>query len=218
MKMIVGLGNPGAKYEDTRHNLGFQVVDALRAQLRDPQEVSLPGAEVFESRRRGEPVALVKPLQFMNRSGAPTVGAARRFRVAPEQILVVYDDLDLETGRLRFRRGGGTGGHRGVEDLRSAFEVAFEDPGFHRLRIGIGRPAPGQPVEEFVLEGFGANELEPIAEAREQAVEACFGWFDQGLRWAMDRFNRRPSTPPAEASGDQEAAREENHGDPERPK
>lgn len=186
MKLIVGLGNPGQRYAATRHNLGFQVIDVLRGRWPTCVESSFPSSELWEVRRRRERLLLLRPGLFMNRSGRPVAQVAAGHGIEASDILVVYDDLDLDVGRIRLRSGGSSGGHRGVEDICQGFH-----PGFHRLRIGIGRPPGRQPVEEFVLEEFGAGEVESIALARERAADAATLWFDEGLVRAMDRFNVR---------------------------
>ena len=185
ISLIVGLGNPGDRYHETRHNLGFRVVDLLTEELRNAKKSRYEGSEVFDARRRNRRVLCLKPGRYMNLSGGPTARAAMEFEVDPEQILVVHDDLDLPPGKLRLRKRGGSGGHRGVEDIIE--ELGRSD--FHRLRIGIGRPQ-GQITEEYVLENCAPEEAELLTRASERAVEACLSWLDEGIVLAMDRFNR----------------------------
>ncbi|MGE3165267.1 MAG: aminoacyl-tRNA hydrolase [Planctomycetota bacterium] len=190
VKMIVGLGNPGPRYARTRHNLGFQVIDVLRERLVGLVDGSQPGSELWEARRKREHLLLLRPGLFMNRSGRPVAQVAVKHGLEAERVLVVYDDLDLPVGKLRLRAGGGSGGHRGIQDICECFQ-----PGVHRLRVGIGRPPGRTPVEEYVLQDFTAAEEGEVAVAREVAADAALSWFDDGLVRAMDRYNGRGSEP-----------------------
>lgn len=193
MKLIVGLGNPGKRYEETRHNAGFQVVDRLVRQLPEGRRHRLDADELFETRRDVERVLLLKPGTFMNRSGSAVTRCAARFHVAPEQVLVVLDDLELPPGRLRLRAGGGTGGHRGLEDIARSFSADV-----HRLRVGIGRPPPAgeasseMDVESYVLGRFSAEEMQAYEATLERAAQAALCWVDSGIAVAMDRYNGDP--------------------------
>lgn len=183
--LIVGLGNPGPQYDGTRHNVGFAVLDRVRAGLRGHEEIPAMGARLERGRLRGRAVLLLWPLLYMNRSGGPTVEVVRRFDLAPEDVLAVSDDLDLELGRIRVRRGGSSGGHKGVTDLVERLGTEA----FHRLRLGIGRPPPGCGVERYVLEGFLEDER-PLADAMvERAAEAARCWLLEGVQSAMNRYN-----------------------------
>ncbi|MGB4673004.1 MAG: aminoacyl-tRNA hydrolase [Azovibrio sp.] len=146
-RLIVGLGNPGADYEATRHNVGFWFVDQLARQLK----VSLaPQARFFGNVGRQGELWLLEPATFMNRSGQAVGALARFYKIAPEEILVVHDDLDLPPGGIRLKKGGGNGGHNGLKDIQAALST----PEFWRLRIGIGHPRSlnlNQPVVDFVL-------------------------------------------------------------------
>lgn len=162
--LIAGLGNPGAEYDDTRHNVGFWLVDALAAKCgeRFKREAKFHG-EACRVDLGGHAVWLLKPLTFMNRSGQSIGALATFYKIAPAQILVVHDELDLPAGTVKFKRGGGHGGHNG---LRSIMDV-LATPEFWRLRFGIGHPGDKNKVVDYVLHA-------PSREDR-AAIEARFG-------------------------------------------
>jgi PTH1 family peptidyl-tRNA hydrolase len=184
-KLIVGLGNPGPVYARNRHNVGYRCVDALaRAHglsfARRQFRALVAGGPIC-----GRPALLAKPLTFMNLSGN-AVGALMRFyKLAPADLIVVYDDLDLPLGRVRLRAAGGSGGHKGMQSIIE--RLGTEE--FARLRVGIGRPAFGDPVE-YVLQNFGPDEEIEIGRALERAVKALEAWLSDGIEAAMNRFNR----------------------------
>ncbi|MFP4639760.1 MAG: aminoacyl-tRNA hydrolase [Guyparkeria sp.] len=148
IKLIVGLGNPGQKYDDTRHNAGFWAVDAIAEALggRWTEERKFSGA-VARVPVDGTDLRLLKPATFMNRSGQSVGPLANFFKIAPEEILVIHDELDLPPGRMRLKRGGGHGGHNGLKDIQAALGSAD----FWRLRIGIGHPGHRDAVVGYVL-------------------------------------------------------------------
>ena len=186
MKVICGLGNPGERYRLTRHNVGFRVVDLLadrwnmtgRGRVKD-------GAGLLEV-HRPEPVGrvlLVKPMKYMNLSGGPLRAALRQTDVGvTSELLVVADDIDLPLGRLRLRRSGSAGGHKGLRDVISAFGTNE----FNRLRIGIGRA--GEAVDH-VLAGFQADERELADEMVALGADAAERWLRDGIDEAMNAFN-----------------------------
>jgi len=184
MWLIVGLGNPGTEYADTRHNIGFMVVDALCA----PGEPSAPrikfGAELREVRVGAERTLVCKPLEYMNLSGGAVGRVSGFWKIAPQRIVVVYDDLDLPFGQLRLAKGGGAGGHNGV---RSVIEAL--GPDFTRVRVGIGRPAGGQNAKSAVLGGFSKGEREELPLVIDEAAQAVRTVMADGLIAAMNRFN-----------------------------
>jgi len=148
IQLIVGLGNPGAEYEPTRHNAGFWFVDELvRRCQQDFRSEQRFNSEVARCLLDGSECRLQKPLTFMNRSGQAVGALARFFRVSPEQILVVHDELDLPPGTIKLKTGGGHGGHNGLRDLIS--HLGSKD--FHRLRVGIGHPGHKDQVVDYVL-------------------------------------------------------------------
>ncbi len=204
--MLVGLGNPGRRYQGNRHNVGFMVVEALAASGEglEWRSSSRFDAEVAKGLLGGQAVLLVKPQSYMNLSGRPAAGLAHFYEVPVERILAVHDDVDLEVGRLRIKAGGGDGGHKGVRSL--AQELG--SPGFVRVRFGIGRPQVGE-VEDFVLRDFESRERELVEEAIRRAVEAVETTMNLGLREAMNRHNgpREKKGDEAQASERREAAR-----------
>ena len=184
--MIVGLGNPGPRYRRTRHNAGFIVVDALaeRWGLRDWQKKS-EALSVLDRERRA---LLVEPQSFMNLSGGPTLGLATFYKIPPQRILVIVDELDLPFGTLRMRAGGSAGGHNGLKSLIAAFGQEFP-----RLRVGIGRDREADAIER-VLSPFSEDELRALPEIVDRAVAGVELWRTQGVSAAMNAVNAKPAT------------------------
>lgn len=199
--LIVGLGNPGDEYAAHRHNIGFRVVEALaRAHgLRFSRRRGTK-AYVATGQIRGRPVLLAKPQTFMNRSGQAVGRLCREYQVAPDHLLVVYDDLDLPLGRLRLRPEGGSGGHKGMRSIIEALGTQL----FARLRVGIDRPPPGVDPADHVLRPFAEEEKALVAEAVTRAVASIESWCVEGILAAMDTFNRLESTRGEEVSPVQE--------------
>jgi PTH1 family peptidyl-tRNA hydrolase len=182
--LIAGLGNPGARYERDRHNAGWMVVDELARRLEAPFKSKFDG-RLCETRMKESRVALLEPETYMNESGRSISAAARYFKVVPEDVLVVHDDVDLDVGRLQARLGGGLGGHNGLRSITQSLGT----PEFLRLRIGVGRPGRGDPrdVADYVLAPFEAHEdREAIVSRAADAVEALVS---EGLEAAQQRFN-----------------------------
>lgn len=169
IRLIVGLGNPGPEYETTRHNAGFWLVDHFADDLHAGFNLDKNFfAWVAKARHQGLPVLLAKPATFMNKSGQAVGALARFYKLAPEQILVVHDELDLMPGQVKLKLGGGHAGHNGLRDIQSALGA----PGFWRLRIGIGHPRSlglAQEVAAFVLNPPRRDELDAI----ERSLERC---------------------------------------------
>jgi len=189
--VVVGLGNPGKQYEETRHNAGFLVVDGLARRF----SISL-AEKKFKARWgvgeiAGKKTALYQPLAFMNRSGEPVGQFLRYFGVSSDQMLVVHDDLDLLCGRIRVVRGGGAGGHRGILSIIEH----LGHQGFARLKLGIGRPLHGEAVEAFVLNGPYPAERPAFQDMIQLGVEVVEGVLAWGLDAAMNRFNAAPGAP-----------------------
>lgn len=187
MKAVVGLGNPGPKYERTRHNAGFWVVDALGAKLGVRPRRQEGGALVGAGRWRGEQVLLVKPQTYMNESGKAVGALAARYRLAPQEILVVYDDLDLEPGVLRMRAKGSAAGHNGVRSVINYLGTQE----FPRLRVGIGAVPQGVAGAEYVLREPSEEEWPHLSAAVEAGALASLDWVTDGVERAMSRFNRK---------------------------
>jgi PTH1 family peptidyl-tRNA hydrolase len=185
MKVVCGLGNPGDRYRLTRHNVGYRVVDLLADRWEVSKGRARDGAATVEVVRDEPvgPVLLVKPLRFMNRSGAPVRAALRNVNAGPEaDLLVVADDVDLPLGKIRLRRGGSAGGHNGLRDI---IEALGTDQ-FPRLRVGIGRN--GETVDH-VLSTFSRDEEELADEAIATAADAVERWLAEGIEAAMNAFN-----------------------------
>jgi peptidyl-tRNA hydrolase, PTH1 family len=186
VKLLVGLGNPGRKYERTRHNLGFTIIDRLAAENRVKVRNKVYDAMVGEWSAGGERVLLVKPQSYMNRSGESVKALMRESAVAPEDLVVVYDELDLPFGKIRIRPKGSSAGHRG---LHSIIESLAGAP-FYRVRVGIGRPPEGVDPADYVLEHFTSEELQRLEEIIPVAAEAITCLVREGGRRAMEQFNR----------------------------
>jgi PTH1 family peptidyl-tRNA hydrolase len=182
IRLIAGLGNPGQEYEQTRHNIGFLVVDRLAAQFGSTWEKSSKWDAI--SAKCGE-VILVKPMTYMNRSGGPLGAIGRFYKIEPAEILIVLDDLALPLGRLRLRARGGAGGHNGLESILAQFGTE-EIP---RLRIGIGA-APRDDSVDYVLSRFFDEEKALVASTIDRATEAVKWAIDKGLVSAMNNFNQ----------------------------
>ena len=188
MKLVVGLGNPGKKYEGTRHNLGFRIIDRFARAQQVAIKKRLCDALVGEWFNEGERVLLAKPQSFMNRSGESVRSLLAHFRTTLEDLIVIYDDLDLAFGRIRIRPNGGAGGHRGVLSIMES----LGEGGFCRVRIGIGRPPNGVDAVDFVLEDFTLPELDQLDEVVSRAAEAVYSLLREGAQRAMEQYNRPP--------------------------
>lgn len=187
MKLVVGLGNPGERYRFSRHNLGFLVID----ELADREGISL-SQKGFEARYgKGSvgttPALLAQPQTFMNRSGLAVRRLFDYFKIDLENLIVVHDDLDLPFGTLRLKKGGGSGGHKG---LISVVESLGEDD-FIRVRMGIGKPPHKGMVEDYVLQFLTREEAERLSEVISEAAEAVALLMSSGLSAAMNRYNGR---------------------------
>jgi PTH1 family peptidyl-tRNA hydrolase len=186
LRMVVGLGNPGRRYQGTRHNAGFMVVEELRRRAGDPDESERSGAARCVVRMGEQTVTLLRPMEYMNLSGGPVRSAMSRSGIEPSEVLVVSDDLWLPFGTLRLRRSGSHGGHNG---LRSIFERLGTNE-VPRLRVGIG-PAPDAADQaDYVLEPFTRAERERLDEVIGQAADCVETIARDGFTTAMNRYNR----------------------------
>lgn len=188
--MIVGLGNPGAKYSATRHNIGFMVVDHLTASVTGNSRERFQAA-ILEAPYEDETLVFVKPLTFMNNSGLAVSQAARWYKTPPDHILIIYDDLDLPFGSIRLRGQGSAGGHNGLASVIGQMGTNA----IPRLRVGIGRPTSGTTVN-YVLSRFSASEREDLPGIVDLASEAVMSWLREGLEPAMNIYNRQQSLSP----------------------
>ena len=189
MKLIVGLGNPGEKYEKTRHNLGFMVVDALFQRLEPVKKTTWNENKKFDCliARLGD-LILVKPQTMMNASGFAVSKLANFYKIKPEDIWIVHDDVDILLGRIKIRQAGAAAGHHGVESIIE--HLGTDD--FVRFRLGIGKVGRGAEgnVEAYVLREFDINEAGELKLTIKKAVEAIQTALKKGLEKAMNRFNQ----------------------------
>jgi PTH1 family peptidyl-tRNA hydrolase len=193
--VLVGLGNPGARYERTRHNAGFLLIERLAVAHGIDLGRERHGARVGEGRIAGRRCVLAQPQTFMNRSGEAVRRILSFAGSDGASLLVAHDDMDLPFGRLRLRSGGGAGGHRGIASILDH----LADPGFLRLKIGVGRPPEGLPAEAWVLQEFGAAEREALPEVLARGVEAIEVLLARGLGAAMNVCNPAPGEPDGSA-------------------
>lgn len=183
--LVVGLGNPGPRYAKNRHNVGFQVVERLAARAGGTFGHHPGRALACRVVLAGVPVVLAKPQTFMNLSGGSVAALVHWYHVDPlKNLLVVYDDLDLPLGKIRLRPAGSAGGHKGLASIIEHLRTQ----NFARLRVGIGRPAYGEP-HRYVLEDFTAEEWAVMDAAQERAADAVECFLSEGLAAAMNRFN-----------------------------
>jgi PTH1 family peptidyl-tRNA hydrolase len=194
--IIVGLGNPGQRYRDTRHNVGFQLIDLIAERWGRPPFVGKYSGEIARVQSSGlgtsESVYLLKPMTYMNASGDSVQPAAAYFKHDPGQVLVVHDELDLPLGRIRLKRGGGSGGHNGLKSISR--RLGSED--YLRLRLGIGRPPQDfrGDVADFVLQAVPAVEQSVYDQMLSDAADAVERLLAQGVSAAMNTINRRSSS------------------------
>lgn len=192
IRLVVGLGNPGREYGETRHNVGYRVVEKLAADANVRwQRAAKFEAEIAEAHLAGRKVVLAKPMTFMNLSGRTCGALVNWHKFGPDQMLVVTDDADLDVGRLRLRLKGSSGGHNGLKSIGEL--VGTEE--FPRVRIGIGRPmrqsegAPENALVDFVLSRFRKEELAAVDEAVARAAKAVACAIERGMDAAMNEFN-----------------------------
>lgn len=185
MKLVVGLGNPGAQYNATRHNVGFEVLTRLAARYATAVPRARFQGEVVEATIAGQKVLLITPLTYMNASGATVLAARDFYKIENADILIVCDDFSLPLAKLRFRAKGSSGGQRGLEDVIR--RLGSED--IARLRIGIGQPPPERDVTGFVLSRFSPAERQEIQPALERAAEGAAAWVEHGIQHCMNQYN-----------------------------
>ena len=188
MHIIAGLGNPGPTYAGTRHNAGFKVIDTICRRLGIESGGVRFKARTAEGVYRGEKFLLLKPRTFMNLSGESVLSCLNTLRLAPENLIVIHDDLDLVEGRVLVKTRGADGGHRGI---RSIMELLGTGD-FARIRVGIGRPPAGIDPVDWVLTAWEAPELELMEAAFDRAAQAALTAIAEGVVIAMNRFNREP--------------------------
>ena len=193
IKLIVGLGNPGAEYARTRHNAGFWLVDELaRRHGGTFRHEGKHQAELARVRIGGDEIWLAKPMTFMNRSGGPVSSVLGFYKIAPAEMLVAHDEIDLPSGTVRLKHAGGHGGHNGLRDLISA-----QGDAFWRLRIGVGHPGTKNDVVDFVLTHAGRDEQRAIDETIAAGADAIEEMVRAGAQIAMNKLHSRGNPPAA---------------------
>lgn len=186
MKCIIGLGNPGRKYKNTRHNIGFNVIEELLSRHNWKLNKSKFKGQYTIEQYRGEKALLLQPQTFMNLSGEAIKPLIDYYQIEIDNILVVYDDLDLPIGKIRLRKKGGHGGHNGI---RSTIDhLGTKD--FKRLRIGVGRPNKPIPVVDYVLGSFSRDQQEDAKLGIQLAADACEVWLIHSFTDVMNEYNR----------------------------
>ena len=184
MKAIVGLGNPGAQYKGTRHNVGFAVIDELARRAAIQFESAPADALMARWRRSDEPVILVKPLTFMNLSGQAVGELTRYFKIEPADLLVIVDEVQLPLGKLRARARGSAGGHNGLKSM-----IAHVGEGFGRLRLGVGRGDARRDLADHVLSRFDQDEAAEVDRMIARAADAADTFITGGIAAVMNQYN-----------------------------
>lgn len=187
MKLIVGLGNPGKTYHDTRHNVGFAAIDTLAEKL----DISVTKARfqgLFgQGRYAGEAVILLKPVTYMNLSGQSVAELMKFYKIEPTDVLVLHDDVDIPAGTIRLRAKGGPGTHNGMKSVVKSLGIEA----FHRIKIGVGQAPPQWDLADFVLSKLTEDDRKDVDDAVKQAVDASLCWLKDGIDVAMNRYNVR---------------------------
>ncbi|WP_191276563.1 aminoacyl-tRNA hydrolase [Neobacillus kokaensis] len=186
MKVIVGLGNPGKQYENTRHNVGFEVVEELSNRLNIPLTQAKFKGQYGIGMAGGQKILLLKPLTYMNLSGESIRAVTDYYQIDLEDLLVIYDDLDLPAGKIRLRQKGSPGGHNGIKSTVAHLGTQV----FNRIRIGIDRPENGMSVPDYVLGRFRPDEQSSIQEAVKKSADACEAWLDKPFLQVMNEYNQ----------------------------
>ncbi len=196
MRLVIGLGNPGSRFATTRHNFGYRAVDALAGKRK--QSFGPGKGDYVMAVQEADDLVLVKPTSFMNECGLPVREAQAFFQAATEDMLVIFDDIDLPLGTLRFRACGGAGGHKGVASI--IYHLESEE--FPRLRLGIATDAPMRPSEKYVLEPFRSQDVPLVEQVLEQSVAGISYYLEQGIEQTMTRFNTRSAETEIETGKD----------------
>ena len=189
MKLVVGLGNPGKKYQGTRHNIGFDVLACLAERCAIGRPKAKFNAEVAETTIKNQKTILLSPLTYMNLSGQSVRAAVDFYKLPLTEVLVICDDINLEVARLRLRPTGSAGGQNGLNDIIKRLGTQQ----FGRLRIGVGRPPPRWDAADFVLGKFSADDTVEIDRAIGRAADAVETWVEHGMQSAMNQFNADPN-------------------------
>lgn len=185
MKLIVGLGNPGARYAATRHNVGFWIVEALAARCGGTLQRKAFGGRWDEVAVAGERIGILAPQQFMNCSGVSVQAAAQYLKIEVQEIIVVHDDVDLAVAQVKLVFDRGSGGHRGVASIIDT----LGSQAFWRLRFGVGRPAGGGDTADYVLAPFAPEERSVVEQGVQRAAEAAIAVMEKGPAWVMQHYH-----------------------------
>ena len=185
MKLIVGLGNPTPQYEKTRHNVGFEVIDHLVEEYGIALDTAKHKGFYGKGRIEGQQVILLKPMTYMNLSGESVVQVANYFKILPEDIIVIYDDINLDVGRLRIREKGSAGGHNGIKNIIA--QLGTEE--FPRIRVGVGMKPPRMDLAAYVLSRFGKDEQVLMEMGYEKACKATALMVQDEIAQAMNQYN-----------------------------
>lgn len=194
MHLVVGLGNPGPRYAETRHNVGFHIVERLGRRWGIPLTKSWQGSTMGDGQFDGHRTLLAMPQQFMNCSGQPVGALMGFYKVPAANLIVVHDDMDIPLGRLRLRQGGGHGGHNGLRDIQRLVTEPFI-----RVKVGIGRPPPSWDPADYVLGTWTDSDRAVLGQVVEDAANAIEALVREGLERAMNRFNSNPTERPRRA-------------------
>lgn len=185
MKLIVGLGNPTAQYEGTRHNVGFKVIDEIAEQYNISVDMAKHKGLYGKGKMEGQSVILLKPMTFMNLSGESVVAVANYFKILPEDIIIIYDDINLDVGRLRIREKGSAGGHNGMKNIIAHLGT----DAFPRIRVGVGMKPPRMDLADYVLSKFSKEEQERMELGYEMACRAAGLMVLDEVAKAMNDYN-----------------------------
>ncbi|MFB6469329.1 aminoacyl-tRNA hydrolase [Cytobacillus sp. Hz8] len=186
MKLIVGLGNPGKPYEHTRHNIGFDVIEQLSENISIPLNQAKFKGIYGMGNVGGEKIFLLKPLTYMNLSGESIRAIMDYYEIDKEDLLVIYDDLDLPVGKIRLREKGSAGGHNGIKSTIQ--HIGSQE--FNRIRVGVDRPKNGMPITDYVLGRFSKDEQEVINTVIKRCADACEAWFQKPFIQVMNEYNQ----------------------------
>ena len=186
MKVIVGLGNPGKEYENTKHNIGFLTLDRLSERLGISIKQIKHKALTGEGFVKGQKLMLVKPQTYINLSGQCVREVMQYYKLEPENLIVIYDDLDIPIGTLRLRAKGSAGTHNGMKSI--IYDI--QEDGFPRVRVGIGGERKGN-LANYVISGFRKEDINTVETAVEKAADAVECWIDEGINAAMNKFNKK---------------------------
>ncbi len=192
MKLVVGLGNPGQKYVGTRHNIGFEAIAELARRYNVGRPKAKHDGELAEASINNEKTILLCPLTFMNLSGKCVQPIVDFYKLEPEQVLVICDDLNLDLARLRLKPSGSAGGQNGLKDIIQRLGTNSVP----RLRIGVGKPPPRWDVSDYVLGKFEKDDLPVMEKGVKRAADAVETWISKGIQEAMNKFNADPNAPP----------------------